>query len=130
MIAFSSPFRILNGTPVSTTDYEKIVRDQLVDAVTTNQGERVMHPDWGCDIQAVLFDPASALERNDAAGYIRDRLIHMVRRALIKDVSVEVRDDAPNVVYIEIRYKTSNFSPETSVAVTLENESATTEATV
>lgn len=130
MIAFSAPFRILSGTPVPTSDYEKIVRDQLIDAITTNQGERVMRPDYGCDIQSILFDPSSSLERNDAAGYLRDRLIHLVQRALIKDVRVDVSESQPNVVYIDVRYRTSNFSPESSVAVALETANATTEAAV
>lgn len=123
MIAFSSPLKILNGSLVSTTSYDKIVRDQLIDALVTNQGERVMRPDWGCDVQAVLYDPSSALERHDTAAYIRDRLVHMVPRALIRSVSVDVSDTSPNVVYIDIKYKPSNYSPESSVSVALDTTS-------
>ena len=67
MIAFSSPFSLSGGSVVTTNSYDKIVRDQLIDAVVTNQGERVMNPDWGCNIQAVLYDPSSSLERFDTA---------------------------------------------------------------
>ena len=79
-----------------------------------------MNPDWGCNIQAVLYDPSSALERFDTASYIRDRLIHMVPRAIIKSVKVDVADSEPNVVYIEILYKSSSYSPEASIAVNLD----------
>ena len=119
MIAFTSPFTILNGTLASTDIYDKIVRAQLVDALTTNQGERVMHPTWGCNILAMLFDPSSSLERQDTAAYVRDQLIQMVPRAIIQSVSVNVSGVEPNVVYIDIRYKTSNYSPSTTVAVSL-----------
>lgn len=119
MIAFSNPLRILNHTLKSTDNYDEIVRGQLVDALTTNQGERLMHPDWGCNIQSVLYDPASALERHDTAAYIRDRLVHLVPRALIKNVSVDVSNTEPNVVYIDVSYKTSSYSTDSTVSVAL-----------
>lgn len=120
MIAFSVPFSVAKGSVGSTESYDKIVRDQLIDAVATNQGERVMNPDWGCNIQAVLYDPSSSLERFDAASYIRDRLIHMVPRALIRSVTVDVDDGNPSVVYIDINYKASAYSPESSVSMSLD----------
>lgn len=120
MIAFVPPFMLRAGSVSSTTSYDQIVRDQLIDAITTNQGERVMNPEWGCNIQAVLYDPSSALERFDTAAYIRDRLIHMVPRALIKSVSVDVSDAEPNVVYIDILYKASSYAPESSLSMNIE----------
>lgn len=123
MIAFRNPLSITSGTLGSTEDYDKIVRDQLVDALATNQGERVMRPEWGCNIQGVLFDPSSSLERMDTAAYLRDRLVHLVPRALIRSVLVDVSEAEPNVVYIDIRYKTSSFSPESSVSVALDTTS-------
>jgi hypothetical protein len=119
MIAFSSPLKISNHTLKSTDNYDQIVRDQLIDALTTNQGERLMHPDWGCNIQSVLYDPASALERHDTAAYIRDRLVHLVPRALIKNVSVNVSEKQPNLVYIDISYKSSSYSTDSTVSVAL-----------
>lgn len=120
MIAFSVPLHLTQGNPSITENYDKIVRDQLIDALATNQGERVMHPDWGCDIQSMLYDPSSALERQDTAAYIRDRLTHLVPRAIIKSVMVDVAIGKPNVVYIDVKYKTSSYSPESSVSVALD----------
>jgi len=78
-----------------------------------------MHPDWGCNIQSVLYDPSSALERHDTAAYIRDRLIHLVPIALIKNVSVTSSDKEPNVVHIDVSYKASSYSTDSSVSVAL-----------
>jgi phage baseplate assembly protein W len=126
MIAYTNPLSILNGSIRTTDSYDKIVRDQLIDAIATNQGERVMHPDWGCDIQSVLYDPSSSLERQDTASYIRDRLIHMVPRALIRSVTVDVSDAEPNIVYIDIKYRTSSYTPESSVSVALDTTNTAT----
>jgi phage baseplate assembly protein W len=120
MITFSNPLSIINGTVSTTTDYDRIVKDQVIDAITTNQGERVMHPTWGCNIQSFLYDPASSLERQDAAAYIRDQLVHMVPRALIMSVDVHVGIDELNKVYIDIVFKPSNYAPASSVTVAVD----------
>lgn len=126
MEAFSTPLTFKSGSFASTTNYDVIVRQQLIDALVTNQGERVMRPDWGCDIQAVLFDPSDSLERSDAASYIRDRLTHLVPRALVMSVEVKVANNQPNLVYIDVHYKTSNYSPASTLSVEMNTTSTAT----
>lgn len=126
MRAFTAPLSIANGTIQTTENYDRIVRDQVIDALTTNQGERVMHPDWGCDVQAMLFDPSDMLERSDTASYVRDRLVQFVPYAFIKSVDVSVSDAEPNIVYIEVKYKASKYVPESSVTVALNTTETTT----
>ena len=66
--SISFPFRFVSGNIAATNTYDEIVRGQVIDALMTNQGERVMRPRYGCDIQAALFDPRDELVRKDAAG--------------------------------------------------------------
>lgn len=120
MKAFDTPLSITNGTITFTDNYDRIVRNQVIDALTTNQGERVMHPDWGCDIQSVLFDPSDMLERQDTAAYVRDRLVQFVPRSFIKSVLVDVPDSSPNIVVLEVKYKSSSYSPESNVTIGLD----------
>ena len=69
--ALTFPFRIVPGGTLATTSrYEEIVRAQVIDGLMTNLGERVMRPNYGCDIQAALFDPSDELVRLDAASQI------------------------------------------------------------
>ena len=72
MKAISFPFRFVSGNIAATTTYDEIVRGQIIDALMTNQGERVFRPRYGCDIQAALFDPRDELVRRDAAGIDQD----------------------------------------------------------
>ena len=81
-----------------------------------------MRPDWGCDIQSILFDPSDSLERSDAASYVRDRLTHLVPRALIMSVEVKAADGQPSLVYIDVKYKTSNYSPASTLSVEMNTE--------
>lgn len=129
MLAFVSPLSLEKGYISYTDNYEKIVRSQIIDALTTNQGERLMHPDWGCNIRALLYDPSSELERQDTASYIRDRLIHMVPRAIITGVTVGTALGEPSVVYIDVRYKASSYSPVSTVTVGLDTASSASGAT-
>lgn len=129
MKAFDVPLSIKNGTIAYTDNYDSIVKNQVIDALTTNQGERVMHPDWGCDIQSVLFDPSDMLERQDTAAYVRDRLVQFVPRSFIKSVLVDVSPSERNVVFIDIKYKASSYSPESSVTVGLDMSTKSTGST-
>ena len=128
MYSFTSPLAIIKGSIYYTDNYEQIVRSQIMDALTTNQGERVMHPDWGCNIQSMLYDPSSALERQDTAAYIRDRLIHMVPRALITGVSVRTDLSDHSVVYIDVQYKSSSYPPSSNVTVGMSTTSTSSGA--
>lgn len=115
---------ISGGSVASTDNYDRIVRNQVIDALTTNQKERVMHPDWGCDIQSMLFDPSDELDRQDTASRVRDRLIQFVPRSFIKSANVQL-GDTPNLVYIDIAYKASSYSPVSTVSVGLDTTSST-----
>ena len=58
-IASTFPFHLdSSGHIAATATYEEVVRCQVIDALMTNQGERVFRPRYGCDIQAALFDPS------------------------------------------------------------------------
>jgi phage baseplate assembly protein W len=104
--AISHPFRLgPDGHIVPTATYEELVRGQVIDALMTNQGERVMRALYGCDIQAALFDPAEELVRRDAASMI------IVR-------SVEVRTtQEPNVVTVIVVYRPSLYATDSVVSV-------------
>jgi phage baseplate assembly protein W len=125
MKAFDIPLSIVNGSFKVTENYDRVVRNQVIDALTTNAGERVMRPDWGCDVQSFLFDPSDSLERQDTASYVRDRLIQFVPRSFIKEASVNVSETEPNVVLIDVKYKSSSYMPTSSVTVGLDTTATT-----
>jgi len=120
MRAISFPFRLTNskGVAVSAT-YEEIVRGQVIDALMTNQGERVMRPRYGCDIQAALFDPRDELVRNDAAGVIRKRLEDFVPRCIVRSIEVQAPVDS-TVLYVNIVYKPSVLAADVTLTVPLD----------
>ena len=123
-VAITFPFHLnSSGQPATTASYEEVVRAQVIDALMTNQGERVFRPRYGCDIQAALFDPADELVRRDAASQIKNRLEQLVPRCLVRDVGVVIPNEGPRgVVNITILYRPSVYSTDTSLTVPVASE--------
>jgi phage baseplate assembly protein W len=132
MRAIRFPFRFTPGGKVQEArSYEDIVRGQVIDALMTNQGERVMRPRYGSDIQAALFDPADELVRKDAASQIKARLERLVTRALIRSVTLTADDytswtpmmpSGPGTVYIDISYRPSLYATDVNLTVPVSSE--------
>ena len=123
MKTLRSPFDLTNTLNVATTSwYEEIVRGQIIDALMTNQGERVYRSEYGCDIQSALFDPSDVLVRSDAANYIKGRLQGLVSRAVITSVTIESPDNEPGVVYVNVEYRVSVFRDGQTLQVQLSSE--------
>jgi len=123
------PFQIgLDGKIKETTNYDEIVRGQVIDAVMTNQGERVMRPRYGCDVQASLFDPSDELVRKDAASIIKTRLSNLVSRAFVREVSVSIEDrttasanvftgGGQSLVIFDITYRSTLYNTDTTLSI-------------
>jgi phage baseplate assembly protein W len=123
-VAITFPFHLdASGKPAITNSYEEVVRAQVIDALMTNQGERVFRPRYGCDVQAAIFDPSDELMRRDAGGQIRQRLEQLVPRCIVRDVKVEVPTSGPRgVIMITILYRPSLYSTDTSLTVPVASE--------
>lgn len=111
------PFQVNAGAIHTTEDYDDLVRYQVIDALITNEGERLMNPTWGCNILALLFDPSDSLARSDTAAHIKQALAHFVPRAFIESVQLDVDTQSPQIVHIKVRFKASRYVETTEVGV-------------
>jgi len=119
--AINFPFMLDNtGHVTQTPSYEMLVRAQVIDALMTNQGERVFRPLYGCDIQSALFDPTDELVRRDAAGLIRQRLETLVTRCIVRDVHVDLATGG--FYQITILYRPSLYGVDTEMSVPVSSE--------
>jgi phage baseplate assembly protein W len=90
---------------VAMSDYDRDVREAVRIVLGTNPGERVMRPDFGAGLRALLFEPKTAT----TASLVR----HRVEQALvlweprIDVVRVEVRDQpgAETALAVEVEYR-------------------------
>lgn len=133
MRVFTYPFQVdSSGKIRSTTNYDDVVRGQVIDALMTNQGERVMRPRYGCDIQASLFDPQDELVRKDAGSMIKDRLSQLVTRALVRSVTIGIEDTQSSssvfsgggisAAVVNVTYRSALYATDTVLTVPTSSE--------
>jgi phage baseplate assembly protein W len=142
MIALKYPFQVdLSGKLSATINYDEVVRGQVIDALMTNQGERVMRPRYGCDIQAALFDPQDELARKDGASIIKNRLTQLVSRAMVRNVTMNIEDSRAgaetvftgameSAVVISVVYRSSLYATDTTLSVPTSSEFVTRQRSI
>jgi len=85
--------------------------------VTTNEGERLMRPQWGCNIRMSLFEPSDSLARADMSTYTKERVNALLPRAYARNVSVVTPPAERNIVYVGVEFKASQYSESQSVDI-------------
>jgi phage baseplate assembly protein W len=122
VIAIRFPFALNGNSGISaTTNYNEIVRGQVIDALMTNQGERVFRPRYGCDVQSAVFDPRDELVRRDAAGMIQDRLETLVPRCVVRSINIELPPEEA-MIYVHLVYRSSQLSTDVALTVPISSE--------
>ena len=133
MRAITYPFHLdRNRVVAECKTYDEVVRAQVIDALMTNQGERVMRPRYGCDVQSALFDPTDELVRRDAASFLRTKLETTVTRAIIRSVTLDTREGLtsptpmyisdPSAVIITVVYRASLYATDTTLNIPVASE--------
>jgi len=59
------PFSLTGGGVGETSDPARIAEQKIINTLMTNNGERVMNPNFGASTARLLFDINSALEFSD-----------------------------------------------------------------
>ena len=92
-----------NGTVATSVD-EELVRESIVIILGTAPGERVMRPDFGCEIHDLLFAPNNTTTAGLAAHYVTDALQKWEPRVDNIEVDADPSPEQPNKLLINIRY--------------------------
>ena len=104
------------GVFTSTITTTQQVKNQLVNFILTNPGERLFDPYFGSGIKALLFEQNTDLDA--IASQLQEKIELYVQNIRVKDVSM-TGDDSNNV-FISITY--SIFNQEDTLNVTITNE--------
>ena len=90
---------------VATSAFEELVRESIIIILGTAPGERVMRPNFGCDIHELLFAPNNANTAGLAAHYCVESLQKWEPRIGDVEADATPSTDEPNKLLIHIRYK-------------------------
>lgn len=100
----SFPFRIgTDGRTVNVSSLEEHVRDELVQLILTDPGERINLPEFGGGVRRLVFENAS----ETAAGMTRARLTQAIshwlgQRITLEELKVGVENEK---IEVEIKYR-------------------------
>ncbi|MCH5281439.1 MAG: GPW/gp25 family protein [Lachnospiraceae bacterium] len=104
-IGFHFPIQVEKATgKMKTVSLEEDIMQAIPIILMTRKGERVMRPDFGCDIHDFAFDTTDYTTLMQMENAVRDALIHWEPR--IKDIQVHINDrqKQEGTLLIEISY--------------------------
>jgi len=103
-IAF--PFRKGTLAFPKQSENAEAIRGSVIQIITTNKGERVMRPDFGCNAFSFVFEPNSEDFRGDVEREVRRSLARWERRIRVDSVTVAPENNVtePGQIIISISY--------------------------
>ena len=99
------PLKIDKRGDVSLSQYEENVKESIWIILSTAPGERLMHPDFGCNIHELIFAPNDASTAGLARFYVEDALVRWEPRIDVEAVEVQADLSKPELLLISIRYQ-------------------------
>ena len=94
---------------IEMSQYEESIRDAIWIILGTSQGERMMHPDFGCGIHDLVFEVNNAATAGRVVSAVRDALINWEPRIDVLDVQATPKGSGEILlIRIDYRVRTTN----------------------
>ena len=93
------------GGATSMVAYEKDVEQSIRIILSTDQGERVMRPDFGAGLNAFVFGPINQVTMQRIQTRVQDALLEWEPRIDVEEVSVSTNSPERNMLLIHITYR-------------------------
>ena len=101
--SFPPEFTKETGTVKMLEDEDDIVSSLHI-LLSTRLGERVMVPDYGCNLDDLLFNSLSITVKTHVADLIRTAILYHEPRIDTKKIAIEPTDDTNGVLLIHIEF--------------------------
>jgi len=102
---WSFPPRLSDRNRVGLVDYDTNIKQAIYVIINTVPGERVMRPEFGCEIHSLIFHPANEQTAAVAERYVREALIRWEPRITLKDVTVTPGASERGELFINLVYQ-------------------------
>lgn len=104
-IGWKFPLQVTPGGKIAQAKYEQCIEESVYLILSTAKGERVMLPEFGCGIHALVFAPNNAMTRAIIVQHVREALVAYEPRIDVLDIAVETAPEEANVLLIRINYQ-------------------------
>lgn len=102
-IAF--PMQLDNRNNIGMADGDAAIRQSLYLIIFTVPGERVMRPDFGCEIHSLIFDPVNEETAIQARRFVEEAITRWEPRIELVDLDVSFGELDRGELLIRINYK-------------------------
>jgi phage baseplate assembly protein W len=99
------PVGVNRNGGLAMSAYEELIKESIIIILGTAPGERVMRPNFGCDIHDLLFAPNDINTAGLAAHYCVTSLQKWEPRIEAIEADANPSADAPNKLLIDIKYR-------------------------
>ena len=90
---------------VAMVSEEDDIRESLIILLSTRQGERVMNPLYGCNLDELIFAPLNLTLKTQVANLIKTAILYFEPRIDLEKVKIVENDDLEGELLIELDYK-------------------------
>jgi uncharacterized protein len=105
------PFRIgTDGRTAAPASDPEHVRDELLQLLLTNPGERLFLPEFGGGVRRLVFEPASDVLRNVAKARITQALSRWLGHRLTVELIDVTWDGGAAVLEVTVKYRPAGSS--------------------
>lgn len=104
----SFPFQCSNDGSVKFSSFEDSVEESINIILSTKIGERMMNPEFGCQINELLFEDNTPETHAIAEQYVKSALRKWENRIVLINVKVESAELNKIVIEIEYQIKDTN----------------------
>lgn len=117
-IGVSLPFNGPAGPFNSTYSTKDQIKSNLINLLLTNKGERIMNPEFGCDLETALFEGITEDTSELIKNLIRDNVQIFVPEVELTEILVaDASQYNNNSVSVTVRYKIRISQNEDQVTV-------------
>ena len=101
----SSGLTISRQGGIEMLEGESVVRQSILTLISTVPGERIMRPDYGCDLHRLLFAPNNETTAGLAIYYVRQALERWEPRIEVLHLDAERHSEQPEFLHIVLDYR-------------------------
>ncbi len=103
-VGWGFPIEVNNAGFIQMAEYEDSVRQSIWIILGTAKGERMMRPDFGCEIYDLVFEVSSESTAGEVAQAVREALLLFEPRIDVIEVEVQSQNGG-EVLLISIDYE-------------------------
>lgn len=99
------PPQLSDRNQISLTQDDAAIRQSIYVIINTVPGERVMRPDFGCEIHSLIFAPANQQTAAEAERYVREALERWEPRIILQELEVVPGGSEYGELFIRLSYQ-------------------------